>query len=46
MWNYAGTGQEVLKSYGDQSNDFMKVVRAKYDHAGVFDKLVPGGFKL
>ncbi len=46
MWNYAGAGQAVLKSYGVKSNKEMKEVRAEYDPKGIFAHLVPGGFKL
>lgn len=46
MWNYAGVGQEVIRSYGEASNAFMRQVRARYDPTGVFSRLVPGGFKL
>ena len=46
MWNYAGVGQEVLRSYGAASNTFMQRVRTRYDPTGVFARLVPGGFKL
>ncbi|KAH8704705.1 6-hydroxy-D-nicotine oxidase [Talaromyces proteolyticus] len=46
MWNYAGLGQEVFPSYGYSSLGFMKKVSKRYDPKGVFQRLVPGGFKL
>jgi hypothetical protein len=46
MWNYAGGIQDVFSSYGQSSIQFMKEVSSRYDPAGVFQKLVPGGFKL
>ncbi|KAI9785107.1 MAG: hypothetical protein M1816_000518 [Peltula sp. TS41687] len=46
MWNYAGIGQDVIRSYGKRSTDFMRSVRARYDPTGVFQRLVTGGFKL
>lgn len=44
--NFAGGFQNPLQSYGSASLAFMRGVAAKYDPTGVFQKLVPGGFKL
>lgn len=44
--NFAGGFQNPLASYGDESLEFMKGVAQKYDPTGVFQTLVPGGFKL
>ncbi|OKL57965.1 hypothetical protein UA08_06762 [Talaromyces atroroseus] len=46
MWNYAGLGQDIFLSYGQSSLNFMKEVSKQYDPTGVFQRLVPGGFKL
>ena len=44
--NYAHPGQNPLRSYG--ADNFAELVEAsrQYDPKGVFQKLVPGGFKL
>ncbi|KAI4209164.1 MAG: hypothetical protein LQ351_007880 [Letrouitia transgressa] len=44
--NDAFPGQKVLRSYGDQSFQRMLEVSKKYDPTGMFQKQVPGGFKL
>lgn len=44
--NFAGGFQNPLQSYGSESLEFMRSVAQKYDPSGVFQKLVPGGFKL
>ncbi|KAK8127344.1 oxidoreductase- FAD-binding [Apiospora sp. TS-2023a] len=44
--NHAKGSQDVLRSYGDASHDFLKATARKYDPAGVFQRLMPGGFKL
>lgn len=44
--NFAGGFQKPLASYGNESLESMKRVAKKYDPNGVFQKLVPGGFKL
>lgn len=44
--NFAGGFQNPLASYGNESLDFMQRVATKYDPTGVFQRLVPGGFKL
>lgn len=44
--NYAGRDQDPLGSYGvDEMAQLMRVA-AKYDPRGVFQRQVPGGFKL
>ncbi|KAJ4386786.1 hypothetical protein N0V93_009684 [Gnomoniopsis smithogilvyi] len=44
--NFAGGFQNPLASYGNGSLDFLRGVAQKYDPAGIFQRLVPGGFKL
>ena len=44
--NYAAPSQDPLASYGDANVEFLKHVAAKYDPKGVFQSLVPGGFKI
>lgn len=44
--NYADPSQDPLKSYGDVNVDFIRRVASKYDPEGVFQKQVPGGFKI
>ncbi|KAL7949126.1 hypothetical protein V8C42DRAFT_313385 [Trichoderma barbatum] len=44
--NYAGPHQSPLASYGADNLDFLRQVSKKYDPAGVFQRKVPGGFKL
>ncbi|KFY45217.1 hypothetical protein V494_01076 [Pseudogymnoascus sp. VKM F-4513 (FW-928)] len=44
--NYAAPFQSPLESYGQESLAFMRTVSKKYDSEGVFQKQVPGGFKL
>ncbi|KAI0145377.1 FAD-binding domain-containing protein [Xylariaceae sp. FL1272] len=44
--NYADTSQNVIKSYGANNVEFLKQVSKKYDPDQVFQKRVPGGFKL
>ncbi|KAJ6439279.1 6-hydroxy-D-nicotine oxidase [Purpureocillium lavendulum] len=44
--NYADPTQDALESYGDESVEFMWHVARKYDPTGVFQRLVPGSFKL
>lgn len=38
--------QDPLASYGPESVKKMKAAAKKYDPFGVFQKLVPGGFKI
>ncbi|KAJ8133562.1 hypothetical protein O1611_g56 [Lasiodiplodia mahajangana] len=44
--NYADPNQDVLGSYGDDNLGFLRATSRKYDPQGVFQKKVPGGFKL
>ncbi|CAK3841797.1 FAD binding domain [Lecanosticta acicola] len=44
--NYADRSQRPVISYGKDNQFFLKAVARKYDPSGVFQKLVPGGFKL
>jgi len=44
--NYADTTQDPLASYGAEAVDKMKAAAKKYDPSGVFQTLVPGGFKI
>ena len=44
--NYAGLGQNPPASYGAANLAALRATSRKYDPAGVFQRLVPGGFKL
>ncbi|GKU03201.1 fad containing protein [Fusarium langsethiae] len=44
--NYADKSQNPLGSYGPENIRKMKDAAAKYDPGQVFQKLVPGGFKI
>ncbi|AEO64675.1 uncharacterized protein THITE_2037763 [Thermothielavioides terrestris NRRL 8126] len=44
--NYAAPYQTPLASYGAENLEFLREVRRKYDPLQVFQKRVPGGFKL
>lgn len=44
--NYASPSQNPLCGYGAESVKFLKAAAAKYDPHGVFQKLMPGGFKI
>lgn len=44
--NYADPSQNPLKSYGPHNLDFLRAVSSKYDPTGVFQRMVPGSFKL
>ena len=44
--NYANTDQAVIESYGEKNVEFLRQVSRKYDPHGVFQKRVPGGFKV
>ena len=44
--NYADSSQQPLESYGMQNLQSLRTVSRKYDPKGVFQKQVPGGFKL
>ncbi|ROT42888.1 FAD binding domain protein [Sodiomyces alkalinus F11] len=44
--NHAGPTQHVFHGYGHDNHKFLKATAKAYDPAGVFQKLMPGGFKL
>ncbi|KAK6083806.1 FAD binding domain-containing protein [Seiridium cupressi] len=44
--NYAAPWQDPISGYGAESKANLQTVSKKYDPAGVFQKNVPGGFKL
>ncbi|CAN9290608.1 unnamed protein product [Alternaria alternata] len=44
--NYADNTQDPLASYGSENVKKMKAAAKKYDPFSVFQKLVPGGFKI
>lgn len=44
--NYAGPSQSPIESYGTASMERLKEASKKYDPKKVFQKQVPGGFKL
>ncbi|OAG04488.1 FAD-binding domain-containing protein [Paraphaeosphaeria sporulosa] len=44
--NYAGTFQKPISSYGTQNSAFLCRVALKYDPLAVFQRQLPGGFKL
>jgi FAD/FMN-containing dehydrogenase len=44
--NDASWDQEVIQHYGGESVERLKRVRKLYDPDSVFQRLVPGGFKL
>ncbi|EJT72459.1 hypothetical protein GGTG_09325 [Gaeumannomyces tritici R3-111a-1] len=44
--NYASQYQDAIASYGDEIKARLKSVASRYDPAGVFQLLQPGGFKL
>lgn len=44
--NYAYHKDDVVAGYGQESVTKMKAVSKKYDPEGMFQKGVPGGFKL
>ena len=44
--DYADNTQDPLASYGAENVKKMKAAAKKYDPLGVFQKLVPGGFKI
>lgn len=44
--NFAASFQDPLGSYGKKELKQLKKVARKYDPSGVFQTLVPGGFKL
>lgn len=44
--NYASKFQDPFTSYGEANKKFLQEVSRKYDSEGLFQKNVPGGFKL
>ncbi|PVI05025.1 FAD-binding domain-containing protein [Periconia macrospinosa] len=44
--NYAAGWQKPVQAYGTESVSFLKGVSDAYDPAKIFQKAVPGGFKL
>ena len=44
--NYAYPTQDVIGSYGRENGEYMRRVSREYDPAQVFQRLVPGGYKL
>ena len=44
--NYADKDQDPLSAYGADKVAFMKKVAKKYDPTGVYQRLLPGGFKI
>lgn len=44
--NYADGAEDVLGSYGAENVRFIGEVAARYDPEGVFQRRVPGGFKI
>lgn len=44
--NYADKDQNPLAAYGADKVAFMKKVAKKYDPFGVYQRLLPGGFKI
>ncbi|KAK6818903.1 oxidoreductase [Apiospora arundinis] len=44
--NYAASWQDPINGYGAESKEFLQKVSNKYDPEGLFQKNVPGGFKL
>ncbi|APA06370.1 hypothetical protein SS1G_01102 [Sclerotinia sclerotiorum 1980 UF-70] len=44
--NYAADFQDPISSYGDENKRKLQNVSKKYDPEGLFQKGVPGGFKL
>jgi hypothetical protein len=44
--NYADKTEPVIEQYGVENVAFLRNVSRKYDPQSVFQKLVPGGFKL
>ena len=44
--DYAYKTQDPLASYGKKNYDHIKAMAEKYDPIGVFQTMVPGGFKI
>jgi hypothetical protein len=43
---YAAKGQDVFAAYGEENVAFMRDVSRRYDPRQIFQRAVPGGFKL
>ena len=44
--NYAAQWQDPIAGYGHENREKLRAVSRKYDPVGVFQKQVPGGYKL
>ncbi|KAF2123852.1 FAD-binding domain-containing protein [Dothidotthia symphoricarpi CBS 119687] len=44
--NYADKDQDPLSAYGADKVKFMRTVARKYDPSGIYQNLLPGGFKI
>jgi hypothetical protein len=44
--NYADASQDPLGSYGSTNIKHIRTTAAKYDPTGVFQRRIPGGFKI
>lgn len=44
--DYANKNQNPLRGYGSDNLRKLRIIAEQYDPEGVFQKLVPGGFKL
>lgn len=44
--NYAAQQQNVVRSYGEENSECLRETSRKYDPDGVWQNLLPGGFKL
>lgn len=44
--NNAAETADVIRTYGKENIKKMKAVSQKYDKEGIFQRLVPGGYKL
>lgn len=44
--NYAANFQDPIRSYGRRNQARLRAISRKYDSRSVFQKSVPGGFKL
>ncbi|KAK3215622.1 hypothetical protein GRF29_8g598138 [Pseudopithomyces chartarum] len=44
--NYSDKDQDPLTGYGPENVKFMKKVATKYDPLGIYQNLLPGGFKI
>lgn len=44
--DYADKSQDPLGSYGSSNVELLRDAAAKYDPNGVFQTLLPGGFKI